>query len=109
MEIAIFRIVQECLTNVHRHSGSHTAQVRISYEDGHVCVVIQDAGKGIPLAQQHALRSGGRMGVGFRGMRERIKQLGGVLEFQSGENGTVVTCTVPAQMATAVALADEVA
>lgn len=109
MEIAIFRIVQECLTNVHRHSGSHTAEVRIRYQDGHVRVVIQDAGKGIPLAEQHALKSAGRMGVGFRGMRERITQLGGTLELQSGENGTVVTCSMPAQMATTVALANEVA
>ena len=109
MEIAIFRIVQECLTNVHRHSGSHTAQVRITYEDGRVRVVIQDSGKGIPLAEQHALKSAGRMGVGFRGMRERITQLGGALELQSGEKGTVVTCSMPAQMATTIALTNEVA
>ena len=109
MEIAIFRIVQECLTNVHRHSGSDTAQVRIRYEDGHVRVVIQDAGKGIPLAKQHALKSMGQMGVGFRGMRERIAQLGGALELHSGENGTVVTCTMPLQISAAAALGDEVA
>ena len=102
MEIAIFRIVQECLTNVHRHSGSRTAQVRITCGNGEIRVIVRDAGKGIPLDIQEALKSSGKMGVGFRGMRERITQLGGRLELESGEGGTVVTCTMPAQMSSSV-------
>jgi signal transduction histidine kinase len=98
MEIAIFRIVQECLTNVHRHSGSRSAQVRIAYGQGEICVTVKDEGKGIPADVQESLKSTGKMGVGFRGMRERIAQLGGRLELQSGNGGTVVTCTMPTQI-----------
>jgi signal transduction histidine kinase len=101
MEIAIFRIVQECLTNVHRHSGSNIAHVKVAYNGGYVRLMISDAGKGIPPKIQQALKSVGKMGVGFRGMRERIMQLGGALELQSGEDGTIVTCTMPAQMPSA--------
>ena len=54
MEIAIFRVVQESLTNVHRHSGSSSASLRFSREDGHVRLEIQDAGEGIPLEKQLA-------------------------------------------------------
>lgn len=109
MEIAIFRIVQECLTNVHRHSDSLTAQIGIAHKDGQVRLVIRDAGKGIPLEIQQALKSTGKMGVGFRGMRERVTQLGGVVELQSGEYGTVVTCTMPVQMPSAVGATEAVA
>ena len=68
MEIAIFRLVQECLTNIHRHSGSDSAKITIREQDGSVVIEIQDAGKGIPLEKQLELSSG-RTGVGFRGMR----------------------------------------
>lgn len=95
MEIAIFRIVQECLTNIHRHSGSKTAKIVIHEEDRHLLVQIKDSGKGIPLAKQLELSSSGRTGVGFRGMRERVRQLGGELEIQSYANGTTVVATVP--------------
>jgi signal transduction histidine kinase len=95
MEIAIFRIVQECLTNVHRHSKSSTAAVRIVHQSGRVQVEIADAGKGIPLEKQLALSSSQQSGVGFRGMRERIQQLGGTLDVQSDEHGTLVRATMP--------------
>jgi PAS domain S-box-containing protein len=95
MEIAIFRVVQECLTNVHRHSGSRSASLRLAREDGHVRLEIKDAGKGIPPEKQLALTSSGQLGVGFRGMRERISQLGGVLEIRSNGDGTVVSATLP--------------
>jgi signal transduction histidine kinase len=98
-EIAIFRVVQESLTNVHRHSGSRTALVRLSQGDGRVRVEIRDAGKGIPLAKQPAFSSSGRLGVGFRGMRERIAQLGGNLEIQSDGNGTAVVASLPLETA----------
>ena len=95
MEIAIFRMVQECLTNVHRHSNSSTAGVRIVHEAGHVRVEIRDAGKGIPLEKQLSLSSSQQSGVGFRGMRERITQLGGSLDIQSNEHGTIVKAAMP--------------
>jgi signal transduction histidine kinase len=107
MEIAIFRVVQECLTNVHRHSGSRSASLRLAKEDGHVRLEIKDAGKGIPLEKQMALTSSGQLGVGFRGMRERISQLGGVLEVRSNGNGTLVSATLPLKKA-AVLTASEV-
>ena len=87
-------MVQECLTNVHRHSNSPTAGVRIVHEHGQLRVEIRDAGKGIPLEKQSVLSTSQQSGVGFRGMRERIQQLGGVLEIQSDEHGTVVKASM---------------
>jgi signal transduction histidine kinase len=95
MEIAIFRMVQECLTNIHRHSGGTAAAIHMRQEDQHVFVRVQDQGKGIPLEKQLELGSSGRTGVGFRGMRERLRQLGGTLEIQSNGTGTALTATLP--------------
>jgi signal transduction histidine kinase len=97
MEIAIFRMVQECLTNIHRHAGGSSAAIRVLAEDHRILVEIRDQGRGIPLAKQHELTSSGRTGVGFRGMRERLRQLGGILEINSNSAGTVVTATLPLQ------------
>jgi signal transduction histidine kinase len=95
MEIAIFRIVQECLTNIHRHSGSARATISMVAEDSQIVVTVQDKGKGIPLKRQQELNSTDRTGVGFRGMRERVRQLGGSLKIQSDTNGTVIFATLP--------------
>ena len=100
--------MQECLTNVHRHSGSRTAALRLAQADGHVRLEIKDSGKGIPLEKQMALTSSGQLGVGVRGMRERIGQLGGVLVVQSDQGGTVVTATLPLQVTTTVTAAQNV-
>ncbi len=89
-EIAVFRIVQECLTNVHRHSGSATASIRILAQDNQLLVQIKDEGKGISPDRQEELKISSRGGVGFRGMQERLKLLGGVLEIQSDTTGTLV-------------------
>ena len=97
MEIAIFRMVQECLTNIHRHSGGAAATIRVREEDHHLRVEIQDQGKGIPPEKQVELSSSARTGVGFRGMRERLRQLGGILEIQSDGTGTAVIATLPLQ------------
>lgn len=94
LEIAIFRIVQECLTNVHRHSGSATAAIRLHQEGNSLIVKVEDSGKGIPPEKQHELIAAGRGGVGFTGMRERLRRLGGTLEIQSNESGTAVTATL---------------
>ncbi|MGA8432136.1 MAG: ATP-binding protein [Candidatus Sulfotelmatobacter sp.] len=95
VEIAVFRMVQECLTNIHRHSGSPTAAIRIHQKGGRLTVEVQDTGKGIPKERQSELPGSGRSGVGFAGMRERLTQLGGKLEIQSSENGTTVRALVP--------------
>lgn len=91
LEIAIFRIVQECLTNIHRHSGSSTAVIRLLQEGDCLTVQVQDSGKGIPPEKQHELIELGRGGVGLAGMRERLRRLGGKLELQSSESGLTVS------------------
>lgn len=96
VEMAVFRIIQECLTNVHRHSGSATAAVRISRSDGNITVQVADAGRGITRERQAELAQSGRTGVGFRGMRERIRQFGGNLTIESEGKGTIVTAVLPA-------------
>lgn len=91
LEIAVFRIIQECLTNIHRHSGSMTAAIRIHRQaNNRLIVEVQDSGKGISREKQIELLASGHTGVGFGGMRERLRQLGGNLEIQSDGNGSVV-------------------
>jgi signal transduction histidine kinase len=95
MEIAIFRIVQESLANVHRHSGSKTAQVRVGRDSQKVTLEICDQGHGL-RTNGHAEKSGPALpGVGIRGMRERVRQLGGHFEIQSAEGGTVLRAAIP--------------
>lgn len=96
-EVALFRIVQESLTNVHRYSGSATAYVRARSDAGEVRVEIGDSGKGIGRESKQAERASvAPLGVGIQGMRERVRQLSGTLEIASrfGE-GTVVTAILP--------------
>jgi PAS domain S-box-containing protein len=94
-ETAIFRIVQECLTNIHRHSESPVARIRIRRTDIEVSLEVEDRGKGIPAEKRQAMDSGGTAGVGIRGMRERLRQLGGSLEINSNDKGTVVVARLP--------------
>jgi len=94
LELVIFRLVQECLTNIHRHSESKTALIELERQPGMVSLVIQDQGKGIPPDQLSALQAD-TPGVGIRGMRERVGQFGGQLEITSSGSGTKVTVTVP--------------
>jgi PAS domain S-box-containing protein len=94
LEITIFRVIQECLTNVHRHSGSRKAEVRLTRRHCCVHLEVSDEGKGIPLDKLD-LNSPATLGVGFRGMRERIRQLGGTLQIDSTGNGTSVEATLP--------------
>src|SRR6476660_6305911 len=97
-ELALFRVLQESLTNVHRHSGSQTAQVRLSMKDGSVVLEVEDAGKGVSpnLLEQSGQDWMGAPGVGVRGMNERMRQLGGRLELVSKKGGTRVSAIVPA-------------
>ena len=95
MELSIFRLVQECLTNIHRHAKSPTAEIRIAQDEACVRVEVEDAGLGIPLERQLTLRSSAHTGVGLRGMRERLRLLGGTLQIESNGRGTKVTAIVP--------------
>ena len=95
VELSIFRIVQECLTNVHRHSGSATARVQLSHERGEIQLQVSDQGRGINRETQDKFREGKSSGVGLRGMRERIRQLGGGMQIQSSGNGTSIIVVLP--------------
>ncbi len=94
MELTIFRLVQECLTNIHRHSGSDSAKILLRQEGDVLFIEIQDTGKGISLEKQLELSSG-RTGVGVRGMRERLRQFGGDLDIQSDGSGTLIKAKLP--------------
>jgi two-component system, NarL family, sensor kinase len=94
IELFIFRLVQECLTNIHRHSGSKTALIRIEREDSTVHVKIEDQGKGMSQERLTAIQSQGT-GVGIRGMRERVRHLRGELVIESNDSGTKVYATLP--------------
>lgn len=96
METAIFRLVQECLTNVHRHSGSSSASIRISRDSRQkaIFVEVRDYGKGIPGGVIH-LSGPVKPGIGIQGMRERVRQLGGKIEFHSGDSGTTIIASFP--------------
>ncbi len=90
-ETTLFRVVQEALTNVHRHSGSHTAQVRLARADGKLIVEVSDQGRGLPDARRAPHR-----GVGIAGMMERVKHLNGELEFESQPGrGTTIRAILP--------------
>jgi signal transduction histidine kinase len=95
LELAIFRMVQECLTNVHRHSESKTVRVQLVKTDGCIHCEVSDRGKGIDPEKQKALNASGSVGVGLRGMRERVSQLGGTLQVRSNEKGTSVEAVLP--------------
>jgi PAS domain S-box-containing protein len=94
MELAMFRIVQECLTNIHRHSGSKTATVRLSRTSTRVTLEIEDQGKGIPAEKLAGIRAA-RSGVGITGMRERVRHYNGSLQIDSNHNGTKILVTLP--------------
>jgi PAS domain S-box-containing protein len=95
LEIGCFRIVQECLTNIHRHSKSATAAISIRHGDGRILVEVRDKGQGIAPARLSELTSSGGAGVGLSGMQERVKQLGGTLKVESSANGTAVFASLP--------------
>ena len=96
-ELALFRVLQEALTNVHRHSGSATADIQLARRDGVVIMEIRDHGKGAPpeVLQQSGSSWKASWGVGLRGMEERLRQLGGQLDVLTSEKGTVVRATIP--------------
>jgi signal transduction histidine kinase len=95
-EIALFRAVQEALTNVHRHSGASAVDIRLSLDTKQIQLEIRDNGQGIPKKRLKPLIEGAReAGVGIAGMRERIRELGGSVEIQSDRTGTKVIVRIP--------------
>ncbi|MGD0427637.1 MAG: response regulator [Candidatus Acidiferrales bacterium] len=101
-ELVVFRVVQECLTNIHRHSGSRTAAIRLALSDGVVAVEVQDTGSGMSPEKITEIESSAS-GVGVRGMRERVRQLGGRIRIHSDGRGTTVSITLPVTAAPAAA------
>jgi signal transduction histidine kinase len=93
-ELSLFRIVQECLTNIHRHSASKTASIRIVRDDEALLLEVRDEGKGMPPERLSEIQSRGS-GVGIRGMRERTLQLSGTMSIESNGSGTGIRVLIP--------------
>ncbi len=94
LELVIFRLVQESLTNIHRHSESKTASIRIDRGSNQITLDIRDHGKGMSSERMAEIQSG-RSGVGIRGMRERLRQFEGSVNIESDKSGTRVFATIP--------------
>lgn len=95
VELALFRMVQESLANIQRHSGSTTARIRLRQEDSLVTLEVVDFGRGMKLSPNASAQGNeARLGVGIPGMRERMAQLGGRLDISSSANGTTVRATI---------------
>ena len=95
-ETALFRIVQESLSNIQRHSGSKTARIHLRGGTEFVELQVSDQGRGMDQINiHHGGGPGTRLGVGILGMRERMAQLGGRLEVESSSSGTTVRATLP--------------
>ena len=95
IEDAVFRTVQEGLTNIYRHSGSRTAILRLTIQARAVALELVDHGRGFPTKSKAEMAPAGRIGVGIVGMRERARQLGGRLAITSDPGGTTLRLTLP--------------
>jgi len=96
IELALFRVLQESLTNIHRHSGSARAEITLRLFPDQVVLAIRDYGKGISQELLELFRTKGTsVGVGLAGMRERLRELDGQLEIQSKSPGTLISVTLP--------------
>jgi signal transduction histidine kinase len=102
VELTLFRILQESLTNVHRHSGSLAVEIQLTVDAQNVTLAVTDFGKGMPTEALRKFRGNGtNMGVGLSGMRERLTDLDGQLDIRSDGNGTTVLATIPLRAAIA--------
>lgn len=96
LEITLFRSLQEALTNVHRHSASPKADIRVAVDPAHILLEIQDYGHGMTPDTLRQLNEGaGKTGVGIAGMRERVRELGGYMTIKSDPGGTLLTVVLP--------------
>jgi PAS domain S-box-containing protein len=96
VELALFRTLQEGLTNIHRHSQSTSAEISLQVDAEHVVLEVRDHGRGIPRPVMAQLQNGEtQTGVGLAGMRERVRELGGLFEIQPNHPGTIIRVTLP--------------
>jgi signal transduction histidine kinase len=96
VETALFRVLQESLTNIHRHAQSSEADIQLQLESRRVRLIVQDRGRGMRRdVLERFRRDGTQTGVGLAGMRERLRELGGTLDIRSGEDGTILTAEIP--------------
>jgi signal transduction histidine kinase len=95
-ELALFRVLQEALTNVHRHSGASAADILIRRSSGQVVLEVRDNGRGMDQEMLNRFRqTGAGVGVGLMSMQERARELGGKIQFESTSSGTSVRITIP--------------
>jgi PAS domain S-box-containing protein len=94
MELVMFRLVQECLTNIHRHSGSKIAMIRLERQNGSIALEVRDEGRGVAPEKLSQIQAQGS-GVGIRGMRERVRQFDGQMNIESNVKGTTISFTFP--------------
>jgi len=95
-EIALFRILQESLTNVHRHSGSSSVEIGLTVTENRALLSVRDFGRGMPAPLRQGFElNGGHVGVGLSGMRERVTDLGGSFNIESNSHGTAIIVALP--------------
>jgi signal transduction histidine kinase len=94
-ELVLFRVLQESLTNVHRHAQATTVDVWLARHDHEVVLTIQDNGRGLPPGTIENFEAGMASGVGLAGMRERLAEFGGKLHVESSHSGTIVRASIP--------------
>jgi signal transduction histidine kinase len=95
IELALFRVLQESLTNVHRHAKASRVDIEVRCTDDEVILILGDNGKGLKPDVLQRFRAGHAGGIGLAGMRERLAELGGTLEVESGQAGTQIRATLP--------------
>src|SRR5439155_8042689 len=95
-EVALFRVLQESLTNVHRHSGSSSVEIGLTVTGNRALLSVRDFGRGMPARlRQGSDLNGSHVGVGLSGMRERVTDLGGSLDIESNSHGTAIIVALP--------------
>jgi signal transduction histidine kinase len=94
-ELVLFRVLQESLTNVHRHAQARAVDVRLAKRGNEVVLTIQDNGRGLPAGVMESFSAGMASGVGLAGMRERLAEFAGTLAVETSHSGTVVRATIP--------------
>ncbi len=100
VEIVLFRVLQESLTNITKHAGSATVDVLLQLDQNVISLSVRDYGKGISAERLAKMNgSGSDVGVGIAGMRERLKELGGRLEIESNSRGTLLKASIPSRKA----------
>jgi signal transduction histidine kinase len=95
MELMLFRVLQESLTNVHRHAQATSVDVWLARRDHELVLTIQDNGRGLPAGVVESFEAGMAPGVGLAGMRERLAEFGGTLNVESSPSGTIVRASIP--------------